>query len=103
MHCVLVVDKPGGVSSFEVVRRVRRAFGVRRVGHAGTLDPMATGVLPVCVGDACKLVRFLQEGEKEYRAEARLGVTTDTEDAEGKILVEKDASLVTRPAVEAEL
>jgi tRNA pseudouridine55 synthase len=103
MHGVLVVDKPKGVTSFDVVARVRRAFGVRRVGHAGTLDPMATGVLPICVGDACKLVPFLQDGEKEYRAEARLGVTTDSEDAEGQVLVEKDASGVTRAAVEAQL
>ncbi|HZS39008.1 MAG TPA: tRNA pseudouridine(55) synthase TruB [Polyangia bacterium] len=103
MNGVLVVDKPRGPTSFDVVARVRRATGVKRVGHAGTLDPMASGVLPVCVGEATKLVPFLMAGEKVYVAEARLGVTTDTFDADGKILDERDASHVTRAEVEAAL
>jgi tRNA pseudouridine55 synthase len=103
MNGVIVVEKPGGVTSFDVVARVRRALGQRRVGHAGTLDPMATGVLPVCVGEATKLVPFLHDGDKVYEAEAHLGVSTDTQDADGKIVAERDASAVTRDAVERAL
>jgi tRNA pseudouridine55 synthase len=100
---VVVIDKPRGPTSFDVIARVRRAAGERRVGHAGTLDPMASGVLPVCVGEATKLVPFLQAGEKVYEAEARLGVATDTLDAEGRVVEERDASRVTRADVEAAL
>jgi len=82
----LVVDKPQGVTSFDVVRTIRRALKVRRVGHCGTLDPMATGVLPVAVGEATRLVEFVMDGEKIYRGTLKLGETTDTQDAEGTIL-----------------
>jgi tRNA pseudouridine55 synthase len=85
---VLVVDKPAGPTSHDVVDRVRRALGVRRVGHTGTLDPFATGVLPVCVGKATRLVRFLAEGEKAYRATVRLGFATTTDDASGTPVTE---------------
>ncbi len=81
VHGVFVVDKQPGLTSFDVVARVRRAARERRVGHAGTLDPMATGVLVVCLGEATKLVPYLMDAEKEYRATARLGVSTDTDDA----------------------
>jgi tRNA pseudouridine(55) synthase len=81
VHGVFVVDKQPGLTSFDVVARVRRAARERRVGHAGTLDPMATGVLVVCLGEATKLVPYLMETDKEYRATARLGVSTDTDDA----------------------
>ena len=77
---MLVVDKPAGPTSHDVVDRVRRALGERRVGHTGTLDPFATGVLPVCVGKATRLARFLAEGEKTYRATVRLGFATTTDD-----------------------
>jgi tRNA pseudouridine55 synthase len=97
---VVVVDKPRGITSFDVVARVRRALGQKRVGHTGTLDPMATGVLPVCVGEATKLVPFLVAGQKQYEAEALLGVTTDTLDAEGTITGERDAGAVTRDQIE---
>jgi tRNA pseudouridine55 synthase len=97
----VVVDKPAGITSFDVVARVRRALGERRVGHAGTLDPMATGVLPVCVGEATKLVPFLMGGDKEYEAEACLGVTTDTLDATGTVVAEASCAHVTRADVEA--
>ena len=85
MNGVVIVDKPGGITSFDVVAEVRRRLGQRRVGHTGTLDPMATGVLPICVGEATKLVPFLVSGDKEYEAELRLGVTTDSLDATGTI------------------
>ena len=81
---VLVVDKPAGPTSHDIVDRVRRAFGLRRVGHTGTLDPFATGVLAVCLGKATRLARFLAEGEKLYRATIRLGFATTTDDATGE-------------------
>ncbi len=90
---VVVVDKPKGVTSFDVVAEVRRAYHERRVGHSGTLDPMATGVLPVCVGEATKLVPFLQAGEKEYFAELLLGVTTDSQDADGQITSTREVAI----------
>ena len=68
---VLVLDKPAGPTSHDMVDRVRKAFGTRRVGHTGTLDPFATGVLPVCLGKATRLARFLGEGDKVYRATVR--------------------------------
>jgi tRNA pseudouridine55 synthase len=79
----VVVDKPVGPTSHDVVDGVRRALGERRVGHTGTLDPFASGVLPVCVGQATRLARFLTAGEKEYRARVRLGFATDTDDLTG--------------------
>lgn len=81
---VLVVDKPHGVTSHDVVQRVRRELNEPRVGHAGTLDPMATGVLVVMVGEATKLAPFLTADDKSYRAEVQLGRSTDTLDAEGE-------------------
>ena len=83
---LLVLDKPAGPTSHDAVDRVRRALGERRVGHAGTLDPFATGVLPVCVGQATRLVRFLSDADKEYEAEVRLGFATTTDDATGEAL-----------------
>jgi len=86
---VLVVDKPAGPTSHDVVDRVRRVLGTRRVGHTGTLDPFATGVLPVCVGRATRLARFLAGGEKEYQATVRLGFATTTDDLTGEPLTDR--------------
>ena len=86
MNGVLVIDKPQGPTSFEVVRRVKAALGSKRAGHTGTLDPMATGVLPVCLGEATKLAGLLTEGDKAYDAVVRLGVVTDTQDVTGAVL-----------------
>ncbi|MEK6304048.1 MAG: tRNA pseudouridine(55) synthase TruB [Acidobacteriota bacterium] len=80
----LIIDKPAGITSHDVVARVRRVAGTRRVGHAGTLDPFATGVLVVCVGRATRLVQFLVGLDKEYHATVRLGFATDTQDLSGK-------------------
>ncbi len=80
----LIIDKPEGITSHDVVARVRRATGTRRVGHAGTLDPFATGVLVCCVGRATRLVQFLVGLDKEYIATVRLGYATDTQDGTGK-------------------
>lgn len=88
-HGVLVVDKPAGMTSHDVVEALRPLEGVRRAGHAGTLDPMATGVLLVCINEATKASRYLMEGEKEYVARVRLGVETDTQDLTGRVLREE--------------
>ena len=85
---VLNVDKPIGLTSHDVVNRVRRIAGMRRVGHAGTLDPLATGVLLVCLGRATRLVEYLTGQPKTYLATIRLGQTTNTYDAEGEITAE---------------
>ena len=82
---VLVVDKPTGPTSHDVVTRVRRALGIRRVGHCGSLDPLATGVLVLCVGPMTRFSRWLTGGDKEYNACFRLGATSDTDDALGRI------------------
>ncbi len=80
---VLVIDKPAGPTSHDMVDRVRRALRIRRVGHTGTLDPFATGVLPLCLGKATRLARFLGTGEKVYQATVRLGFATSTDDVTG--------------------
>ena len=84
MDGLLIVDKPAGPTSHDVVARVRRALGERRIGHTGTLDPAATGVLPLVLGRATRLARFLSTGDKAYEAVVHLGVATDTNDAEGR-------------------
>jgi tRNA pseudouridine55 synthase len=92
---VLVADKPAGVTSFDVVALVRRRLGLRRVGHAGTLDPDAVGVLPVLLGEATKLVPYLMDHDKAYRATLRLGVSTDTHDLTGKVIARSPSDNVT--------
>jgi len=91
---VLVVDKPSGPTSFDVVRRIKRAAHVKRVGHGGTLDPLASGVLPICVGEGTKLAAFLLDADKEYDFTLRLGVETDTYDAQGAVTARRDPSAV---------
>ena len=83
---LIVLDKPGGMTSHDVVARVRRSLGTRKVGHAGTLDPMATGVLVLGVGRATRLLGHLTLSEKTYSATVRLGASTSTDDAEGQVL-----------------
>lgn len=83
---VLLVDKPQGPTSFDVVSRVRRALNVAKAGHTGTLDPMATGLLVICVGRATRLVQYLTARDKTYTATVRLGIATDTLDAEGEVV-----------------
>lgn len=96
---VLVVDKHRGITSFDAVRAVGRILGERKCGHAGTLDPMATGVLPVCVGAATKIAGYLTEEEKEYEAEFAVGVATDTGDATGTPVEERPGATVREDAV----
>ncbi|MBP7033674.1 MAG: tRNA pseudouridine(55) synthase TruB [Syntrophobacterales bacterium] len=90
MNGVVVVDKPAGITSHDAVDRVRRILGERKAGHTGTLDPMATGVLPVCVGEATKLASFLAADDKVYEVTMRLGVRTDTLDMTGRVLGEQE-------------
>ncbi len=85
MNGVLIVDKPAGMTSHDVVRRLRRICGTRRVGHSGTLDPMATGLLLVAVGEGTRVIQFLVEGDKTYCATMRFGEETTTQDAEGEV------------------
>src|SRR5262245_1707694 len=96
---VIAVDKPLGLTSFDVVRRVRRASGLRRIGHGGTLDPAASGVLPVCLGEATKLAQFLLDADKEYDFTVCFGVETDTDDAAGTVTARNDAGAVDEAAV----
>ena len=90
---ILIIDKPQDWTSMDVCARLRRCLGERRIGHAGTLDPMATGVLPVFVGRATRAVEFASEGQKEYLAGLRLGLVTDTQDTSGAVLEERPAAV----------
>jgi tRNA pseudouridine55 synthase len=103
MDGVLVIDKPSGPTSFDVVRQVRALLKVKKAGHTGTLDPMATGVLPICLGEATKVAGFITEGDKAYEATVRLGVETDTQDAQGKVLAEAPVPPLTAARLEAVL
>ena len=100
MDGVLVIDKPKGPTSFDVVRQVRGLLRIKKVGHTGTLDPMATGVLPLCLGEATKVAGFITEGDKAYDAVVRLGAETDTQDAEGQVLHEAPVPPLTTALLE---
>ncbi len=100
---VLVVDKPQGPTSFDVVRDVRNALKTRKVGHTGTLDPMATGVLAICLGDATRIAQYLTDGDKAYEAVIRFGAETDTLDAEGQVTAEFPLPVLSREVLEAAL
>ncbi len=86
MNGIVVIDKPAGKTSHDVVKDVKKALGVRKAGHTGTLDPLATGVLPVCINEATKLAQFFSLDTKEYRVNMLLGVKTDTQDVEGRVI-----------------
>ena len=98
---LVIVDKPGGMTSHDVVARVRRLAGTKKVGHAGTLDPMATGVLVIGVEKATRLLGHLALSEKEYSATIRLGQATDTDDAEGRVIAETSAAGVSQASLES--
>ncbi len=93
MDGIVIVDKPAGWTSQDVVSKLRGVFKTRRIGHGGTLDPMATGVLPVFVGRATRAVEFFEHAEKTYEATLRLGIATDTEDITGTVLEEQPVSV----------
>jgi tRNA pseudouridine55 synthase len=96
----LNIDKPLHLTSHDVVARLRRGLHIDKIGHAGTLDPLATGVLVICIGAATRLSEYVMDSTKRYRARVRLGATTTTYDAEGEILSERDASHITRDDVD---
>ena len=93
MDGIVIIDKPQGWTSQDVTARLRRVFNTRRIGHGGTLDPMATGVLPVFVGRATRGVEFFEHAEKAYEAVIRLGIATDTEDITGTVLEKKEVHI----------
>ena len=96
---LLLVNKPPGPTSHDVVGRIRRCLGQKRVGHAGTLDPMASGLLPLMLGRATRLLRFLPHSPKCYRGTIRLGRTTDTDDVTGRVVAEHPGALPEATAV----
>lgn len=98
---ILVVDKPEGLTSHDVVQKVRRIYGIRQVGHTGTLDPIASGVLVILVGTATRIAQYLQEDDKEYHLTLRLGIVTDTQDISGEILEEHDPVAIERQSLES--
>ena len=102
-HGILNIDKTRGMTSMQVVRRIKRAGGFRRVGHAGTLDPIATGVVPICFGQATRVMEYLLDGAKRYTGEIHLGVSTDTYDAMGEVVATVDPSAITPDQVRSVL
>jgi tRNA pseudouridine55 synthase len=100
---ILNINKPWGKTSFSIVAMVKRLSGERRVGHAGTLDPAATGVLPVCLGRGTRVIEFLVDTTKTYRAQIELGVATDTYDSSGQITQQGDPSSINQPQLETAL
>ena len=100
---ILNIDKPANYTSMDVVRTVKRLTGAKKVGHAGTLDPLATGVLPICIGQATRLVDHMVSGGKIYQGDITLGVTTDSFDSDGNIIFTQDASGVTKSDFESAL
>jgi tRNA pseudouridine55 synthase len=100
MNLIINVNKPSGITSFQAVEKIKRCLGLRKAGHTGTLDPMATGVLLVCANEATKVSRFFLDMDKKYRARVKLGERTDTGDADGRIIECRDASSVTQEQVE---
>ncbi len=103
MNGILNVNKPEGPTSFSIVSRIKKLTGEKRVGHAGTLDPAASGVLPVCIGNGTRIIEYLMENTKDYRAEIEFGKTTDTYDATGSVTSTKDSSFVEKNRIEITL
>ena len=99
VHGIVVIDKPAGMTSHDVVGIARKLFRTKRVGHTGTLDPDATGVLVLCLGNATRLAEYLSAAHKHYVAEVVFGVETDSQDASGKVLMECDASHITATTI----
>ncbi|MBN2462051.1 MAG: tRNA pseudouridine(55) synthase TruB [Dehalococcoidia bacterium] len=100
---ILNVNKPEGKTSFNIVARLKHLSGEKHVGHAGTLDPIATGVLPICFGQATRITQFLTDSSKTYLAQVELGVITDTFDRQGEIIERRDSSYITVPQIEEAL
>ncbi|WP_102400681.1 tRNA pseudouridine(55) synthase TruB [Haloimpatiens massiliensis] len=99
MNGVLNIYKPEGITSFDVVKSIRKITGEKKVGHAGTLDPMASGILPVCLGKGTKIIEYIMENHKVYITKLKLGVITDTYDREGRIIEEKNIENISEERV----
>lgn len=95
MNGILIINKPKGYTSHDVVSKVKKMLNIKKVGHTGTLDPNATGVLPLLLNEGTKLSKYLIEHDKEYEVTLKLGIKTDTADAEGKIIEEKKVAELT--------
>ena len=102
-HGFLVIDKPSGLTSHDVVARLRRRLSTKQVGHAGTLDPMATGVLVIGVNHATKFLQYIVTGKKRYKAKIRLGISTISDDKDGEVISSADWSKITDQNIESEL
>ncbi len=100
---ILLLDKPRGITSNRALQRVKRLYGAAKAGHTGSLDPLATGMLPICLGAATRLGTFLLDAQKVYRVTARLGIATDTGDADGAVTERRDAPRPTEPELRAAL
>src|SRR5579872_2372537 len=100
---ILLLDKPKDLTSNGALQRVKRLFGAKKAGHTGSLDPLATGMLPICFGEATKFSQYLLESDKCYQVEAKLGVKTRTGDAEGEIIATKPVMELTREIIETVL
>ena len=100
---IVVLDKANGLSSNAALQEVKRLYEANKAGHAGSLDPLATGVLPVCLGEATKVSQFLLDSDKRYRARIKLGIRTDTGDSEGSIIERNEGISVSRKAIERAL
>ena len=100
---ILLVDKPSGITSHDVVDRVRRLFRMKRVGHAGTLDPMATGLMLILVGKATKVSQYLMSMDKEYTGTLKLGEETDSQDADGEVLASKEVPELSEEEIQSAL
>src|SRR5512136_1542356 len=101
MDGILIVDKPEGITSLDVAREMKRRFGVKKAGHVGTLDPFATGVLPIVINEGTKLVPFLGEGPKEYEVTLKLGEETTTDDWTGQVVTSRPWEGVQPEKIEA--
>jgi tRNA pseudouridine55 synthase len=100
---ILLLDKPSGISSNRALQQAKRLFGATKAGHTGSLDPLATGLLPICFGEATKIAGYVLGARKAYAAECRLGITTDTCDSDGSVLVERDVPALDDDAIRGEL
>lgn len=103
MHGIVVLDKALGGSSNYALQQIKRLFDANKAGHTGALDPLATGVLPLCLGEATKVSQFLLDSDKAYRARIKLGVRTDTADSEGEVIATADAGAVTEAQIKSAL
>ena len=99
---VIVIDKPSGITSFDVVSKVKKIIGVKKAGHIGTLDPLATGVFPVLLGEATKVSKYLIEHNKTYIAKLKLGEKRETGDLEGKVILTSDKKIKRTKKIEKE-